>query len=313
MSALWVGICCFGIEIALQSLWIRKQLKWNVLNKQKDYGPQIDVEIKERTSTMGGLVFILLALAAAMAENTAEGWGMWTLPLLCGLIGLADDWMKFARISSEGFSSLRKLSVQIAVLTGWSLFYLRRWDVMWWPGWICPKWIALPLLIFLGVGLLNAINVTDGLDGLAAGCMVISLTVLLMWLRPEGMPLIRLAVSLGVSLGFLWHNFAPASVFMGDSGAHFLGGMLFSLAIQNGFLLALFPLSFLFGLEIISVAVQIVSIRKYRKKIFLMAPLHHHFQKMGWSDTKIVGKFWLVHLLGLTLIGEAVSYWVKSQ
>lgn len=147
--------------------------------------------------------------------------------------------------------------------------------------------------------MLNAVNVTDGLDGLAAGASAISL-LFLGFLVSRGFSAI--AIGLSITISFLWHNAYPAKIFMGDSGSHFLGGLLVSVAVCGGGALFVVPCGALFGIEILSVAIQIVAIRFFGKKVFLMSPVHHHFEILGWNETQIVVRFWIVHLLGISTL-----------
>ena len=107
---------------------------------------------------------------------------------------------------------------------------------------------------------------------------------------------------MGAGLAFLWFNTHPAQVFMGDVGAHFFAGLLLSLCVVSGAFIFIIPISFIFGLEIISVAIQIISIRSFNKKIFLMSPVHHHFEMLGWKETQIVTRFWIVHAAGMLIL-----------
>jgi phospho-N-acetylmuramoyl-pentapeptide-transferase len=220
-------------------------------------------------------------------------------PALSAFVGLADDFLKSGRRSSEGLRSLQKLFLQIAVTVPWACaaasdgVYLLPWLM------IGPS-IGIPLLVFLGVGLQNAVNVTDGLDGLAGGAIAISLASVPLWSGTDS-AVSAAAIGLAVILAFLWHNANPAQVFMGDVGSHLWAGLLISLCVEARSLLCIFPMAFIFGVEIVTVAVQIVAIRKFGRKVFRMSPLHHHFELLGWSEPKIVSRFWLAHTVGMTM------------
>ena len=112
-------------------------------------------------------------------------------------------------------------------------------------------------------------------------------------------------MAIALCLGFLWHNCNPASVFMGDVGAHFLAGLMLSLCICSGAVFYIIPACFFFGVEICSVAIQIVAIRRFHKKVFKMSPIHHHFEMSGWKETQIVTRFWIIHLLGVIFLCTA--------
>ena len=166
------------------------------------------------------------------------------------------------------------------------------------PGFVLSPTVAAIVLTILGVGILNAVNVTDGLDGLATGAMCISLGAAYFLIRGSSV-MLSIIVLLGALLAFLWDNSNPARVFMGDVGAHFLGAFLINLCVHSGQLGLVFPLAFLFGIELITVAIQIIAIRGFKRKVFLMSPLHHHFEMLGWSEVRIVVRFWILHLVGI--------------
>ena len=168
--------------------------------------------------------------------------------------------------------------------------------------------VFVAVVTFIGVGLQNAVNVTDGLDGLAAGCSLITFVALLpLTLLVGGGPIHGMynVMAICLCLGFLWHNCNPASVFMGDVGAHFLAGLMLSLCICSGGLFYIIPACFFFGVEICSVAIQIVAIRRFHRKVFKMSPIHHHFEMSGWKETQIVTRFWIIHLLGVIFLCTA--------
>ena len=291
-----------GLE--LQSILISVQRRLRVSQAQKSYGVGVDVELKAATPTMGGVAFIVIAFAAIIAELwlLTVNWAVlfWSLPIACGAIGFWDDWLKVTRKSSEGFSSLGKLAVQAAVASAWVMMADAKFGLFAWPG-TWPDWAAVPLTILGTVGMMNAVNVTDGLDGLAGGAFLISLGVLVCVLKISPFLVMDFAVLLGMVVAFLFYNTRPARIFMGDTGSHFLGGALVMLCVEGGAVLALIPAGFIFGLELLSSAVQIAAIRGFGKKIFKMAPLHHHFQRVGWDETKVTRRFLVVHAVGATL------------
>jgi phospho-N-acetylmuramoyl-pentapeptide-transferase len=225
---------------------------------------------------------------------------MMILPLGGALVGFIDDWLKFSRSSSEGLSSWHKLICQVAIVVPWALWVQFSVGIFLFPGLKLGTVAGSGLLVFLSVGFLNAVNITDGLDGLAAGCSLISFAAALLWLGPEIFPLC--VIGLGITGGFLWHNCHPAKVFMGDVGAHFLGGILISIAIWSHYLAALFPLAFMFGIETLSVILQLTSLKLRKKRLFRMSPIHHHFELVGWSEPQVVARFWLIHASGLALL-----------
>ncbi len=297
--AVWGG-GFFLLGLLLQRVWIGVQRRWSVGQAQKSYGVGIDVEIKAATPPMGGCVFLFMALLALLATWGSEALVFWSLPIAGGAIGLVDDGMKFFRKSSEGFRSLAKLKVQLVVCGAWALVVHLRGGLALWSGIPGPVWLVFPLAILGVSGMMNAVNITDGLDGLAGGCFLIALGALAFLLPSDGSGFNALAMVLlfAMASSFLFYNLHPARTFMGDTGAHFLGGALAALCVMNGRLLALIPVGFLFGVELLSSAVQIFTIRKLNRRVLLMAPLHHHFQRLGWDETLVTMRFWLVQAVG---------------
>lgn len=296
-TALWGG-GFFLLGVLLQYVWIGVQRRLSVVQAQKSYGIGIDVEIKAATPPMGGCVFLVLALLALVTTWGGEALLFWSLPIAGGAIGLADDGMKFFSRSSEGFRSLSKLKVQLAVCGIWVLLVLLRGDLALWTGLSGPAWLVFPVALLGVVGMMNAVNITDGLDGLAGGCFLIALGALAFLLPGSELNGTTLTLLFAMAASFLCFNLHPARTFMGDTGAHFLGGALAALCVMNGMLLALIPAGFLFGIELLSSAIQIFTIRKFNRRVFRMAPLHHHFQRLGWDETSVTMRFWLIQAVG---------------
>lgn len=296
------------LEIMLQKMWTAKMHKMKIEQVTKEYGPCWHEKTKMGTPTMGGIVFIPVIAAAALliyimngslpTERTAQ---ILSYPILAAVVGFIDDWLKYTKHSSDGLKSLQKLFLQIVVTLLWAYWVLPD-TLLVLPFLEIPKLPALLLVIFVGVGFQNAVNVTDGLDGLAAGCSMISLAGALLFLPNDNLVSLFAISGLGIALGFLWHNANPASVFMGDVGAHFFAGLLLSLCLASGAFIMIIPLGFLFGIEIISVAIQIFAIRRLKRKVFLMSPIHHHFEMLGWKETQIVLRFWIVHIVGMLVL-----------
>lgn len=303
------------LGIVLQKLWIElfSRFKWG--ETPKSYGPKRHVVLKAGIPTMGGVIFIVLSLIALTfvsndKSSIIDKFILWWLPFGGAAVGLTDDVIKIVRRSSEGLTSRQKLLGQFMVVLPWA--------------WITAKEVpfylisdsssvyfilTFVLLCFFAVGLYNALNITDGLDGLAAGASVISLVALLFVLEIEPCRL-SLVVGLACVLSFLWYNSYPARVFMGDVGAHFIAGLLMGNVAMSGDLLLIFPISFIFGIEIVSVILQVISFKCFRKRIFKMSPLHHHFELCGWPEEHIVVRFWLIHLMGISLLGALWTWQV---
>jgi len=272
----------------------------------KSYGPQSHIIHKQGTPSMGGIVFVCVAVLSIVlfslirSITLSRGLELWLFPLGCACIGLADDWLKYRNNSSEGLSSISKFSAQILLSIPWSIWFFHHHGLAWWPGLtIESPFIGMVMLVFVCVGIMNAVNVTDGLDGLATGCVILSLSSALLLLHlPRDLSTVGIT-GLVLSTSFLWYNAHPALVFMGDVGSHFFAGLIFVCCIYSGYFLALIPLCFLFGLEILSVSIQLLAIYFFKKKVFLMSPFHHHFELKGWSESQIVHRFWIIHGLGI--------------
>ena len=297
------GLLFFALSLILQFIWIKIQRRIHITQQQKWYGINIDNEIKSATPSMGGVVFLCLALISLCINPSWPALIFWSFPFLSGIIGFIDDWIKFRSHSSEGFSSLAKLKLQLLLCALWCMVVFMFGDFGLWPGvFDSCWWISIPVTFLVSAGTINAVNITDGLDGLAAGSFVISLAVMMILIpMNEFNTEIMIQLFFMVS-GFMFFNVRPAKTFMGDTGSHFLGGALAAMCIINGRTLAIIPVGFIFIIEMLSSAIQIFTIRKLNKKIFLMAPLHHHYQKKGLDETAVTIRFWLVHAVGSVML-----------
>jgi len=283
--------------------------------REREFGQVIREEgpeghhAKAGTPTAGGIV-IFVAISIPFLILSDYDWravGVYGAAVLCALLGFADDYLKLVHRRSLGLRGRVKLGVTIVVSIG-----------LWWVATqqagldetlrlrIIDYQIDLSALgglpylvvIYLVVaGTTNAVNLTDGLDGLAAGCAAI---VLLAYI---GITFITagfhdLAVLsgclVGACVGFLWFNAFPATVFMGDTGSLGLGGAIAGMAIMTKTEILLLLLGAIFVIEALSVLIQVFSFQTFRKRVFLMAPIHHHFELMAWSETKIILRFWIV-------------------
>ena len=306
--AIVAGILSLCGGLTLQFFLIKLQRRFQMTQVQKSYGVGIDVEVKGSTPTMGGLVFMATALVALGVRGGAEAFFFWALPVAGGAIGFWDDWLKVSRKSSEGFTSLRKLGVQVVIALIWVIWASLRGKLILWPGFEGPLWCVAPVVVVAAAGMMNAVNVTDGLDCLAGGAFFISLGVLSPLLVHVDFLFEVFAVLLGMIASFLFYNVRPARIFMGDTGSHFLGGALVALCVQGDMIVALIPAGFLFGIELLSSALQIIALRGFKRKIFRMAPLHHHFQRAGWDETTVTFRFLVVHAVGAALTAALCVY-----
>ena len=293
-------------EIAAQGSWIEWLRQRHVSQVQKAYGTHIDEEIKAKVPSMGGVVFILIGsgmMLTSMLRCDTGGIVFWSYPLLSAFVGLTDDLLKFRGNSSEGLRSKQKFVMQTVTTILWFVLLALQGKIpALWGSLSIGQWVW-PIAFFLAVGVQNSVNVTDGLDGLAAGGAAISFAAL-MFLSRE--PYYGAATGIALSLGFLWHNCHPAKVFMGDAGAHFLAGLMASCALMGNGVLVLIPAAAGFGIEMMSVVIQLIAIYGWGKRVFKMSPIHHHFQLSGWTEDMIVVRFWLIHLV-ITMVFSAAA------
>ncbi len=270
----------------------------------REEGPQ-GHHTKAGTPTMGGII-IFAAIAVPYLLLSQRKWlslGVFGVALACALLGFADDYTKIVKRRSLGLRARTKLVVTIAISLGlwWvatqkanitSTVDLRFADVSVDLGPLFPVFIYLVV-----AGTTTAVNFTDGLDGLAAGCAAIVLMAYIgiTFISTGEHDLTLLAACLvGACVGFLWFNSFPASIFMGDTGSLGLGGAIAGLAIMTNTAVLLILLGGIFVIEVLSVVIQVFSFQAFRKRVFLMAPIHHHFELQAWSETKIILRFWIV-------------------
>jgi phospho-N-acetylmuramoyl-pentapeptide-transferase len=278
--------------------------------RRREFGQQIRAEgpeghhQKAGTPTMGGVI-IFLAISIPFLILSNYDWrsiGVFGAAVACALLGFADDYTKLIRRRSLGLRARTKLAVTIAISLGlWfvatheahlaSTLRLRFVDYQ------IDLGPFYPVLIYLVVaGTTSAVNLTDGLDGLAAGCTaIVMLAYIGITFVATDYDLAMLAgCVVGACVGFLWFNAFPATIFMGDTGALGLGGAIAGLAVMTKTELLLILLGGIFVIEALSVVIQVVSFQSMRRRVFLMAPIHHHFELKAWSETKIILRFWIV-------------------
>ena len=282
---------------------------------------------KDGTPTLGGLIFIIPMIVTLLLL-----WFKGSISLTYNLVivifvflayallGFVDDFLKIYYKNNKGLSILFKLVVQTIIALVFFYIFIRnggspvlsisalnlRIDLGWTYG---------LFILFLLVGTSNAVNITDGLDGLAGGLSAIAflayglITWNTTWLAGYQEIAIFCFVLVGALLGFLLYNSHPAKIFMGDTGSLALGGSLAAIAILTRHELSLAVIGGVFVVEALSSLIQIFAIRKFHKKIFLMAPIHHHFEKLGWAERDIVKLFWVIGLL-LSMIMITYNVWL---
>ena len=279
--------------------------------RKREFGQQIREDgpqghhIKAGTPTMGG-VLIFLAVSVPFLILSDYEWrsiGVFGVAIACALLGFADDYIKLVRRRSLGLRARTKLGVTIAISL--ALWYVAEHKAHLAPtlrlrfvDYQIDLGIFYPVLIYFVVaGTTSAVNLTDGLDGLAAGCAAIVLLAYIgiTFITGADLDMAMLAGCLvGACVGFLWFNAFPATVFMGDTGSLGLGGAIAGLAVMTKTEVLLILLGGIFVIEALSVVIQVISFQTMRKRVFLMAPIHHHFELKAWSETKIILRFWIV-------------------
>jgi phospho-N-acetylmuramoyl-pentapeptide-transferase len=296
--------------------------------REKEFGQHIREEGPEGhhgkagTPTMGGLVLFLAVSVPflILSDYRAASLAVFGTALACMLLGFADDWVKLQKRRSLGLSARTKLVTQALIAIGlWLIVteYVENPDVLRLRLVDASVDLGLlyPLLIFLVLaGATNGVNLTDGLDGLAAGCAAIVLlafTAMTFITRGQEDLALLCACLVGGCVGFLWFNSFPAAIFMGDTGALGLGGAIAALAVITQTEILLLIIGGIFVIEALSVAIQVFAFQRFRRRVFLMAPIHHHFELLAWSETKIILRFWIVaaicSAIGFTLYQQSIQ------
>ena len=305
------------ITMLLMPPWIKFLKSSHIGQQVRDDGPETHL-VKQGTPTMGGLMMLIAVVATLLIVGylTTETFVLIAAVLLTGALGLFDDASKVVHERSLGLTPKGKLIGQFAIATVFCLVavnllgieptvsipFLYTFDlgilttVVPIGDGIAIPWLYLIFVNILLVGLCNAVNLTDGLDGLAAGTVMISMVVMAaIAFRTDLLePAILSAALAGTCIGFLWFNAYPADIFMGDTGSLALGMGLGCLAVVTKSEFIVIIVGGLFVAEALSVMIQVAHYKRTKKRIFLMAPLHHHFEKKGWSETKVVIRFWII-------------------
>jgi phospho-N-acetylmuramoyl-pentapeptide-transferase len=296
--------------------------------REREFGQHIREEGPEGhhgkagTPTMGGLVlFVAVSVPfLILSDYRAASLAVLGTTLASAALGFADDWIKLKKKRSLGVSARTKLLVQAATAIGLWLVVTQYVELeptlrLRFVDSSIDLGLGYPVLIFLVLaGATNGVNLTDGLDGLAAGCAaIVLLAFTAMTFITQGQQDLALlcACLVGACVGFLWFNSFPASVFMGDTGSLGLGGAIAAVAVLTKTEALLLVIGGIFVIEALSVAIQVFAFQRFRKRVFLMAPIHHHFELMAWSETKIILRFWIVaaicSAIGFTLYQASIA------
>lgn len=313
---------------------INRIRKLSMTQYVRDDGPQTHLK-KEGTPTMGGIMIILSVVSSVLM------WGDLTNKFILimiasitgfGLVGFADDYMKVIRKNPKGLRGWYKFSAQIAlaIAIGFTFYqdpndiYIAKLSIPFFKKWLIDLgWLYIPFTILVIVGSSNAVNLTDGIDGLAIGLVAVaslanavfvyisghsgfSQYLNVLYLPGTGELTVFCGAMFGASLGFLWYNCYPAEIFMGDVGSLSLGGALGTLAVITKQEIVLAVVGAIFVIETFSVIIQVASFKLTGRRVFKMAPIHHHFEVKGWPEPKVIIRFWIVGialaLLSLTTL-----------
>jgi phospho-N-acetylmuramoyl-pentapeptide-transferase len=282
---------------------------------------------KAGTPVMGGVLILLAASLAflALSRYTTAALTVFFTTVACGSIGFADDFIKLTHRRSLGLSGRWKLLLLalVTAVVGW-LAHRRGLDTnldVPGVGELPLGWFYFPFLFLVVAGAANGVNLTDGIDGLAAGTGIIAMTTFTIMavfttirsgqFGDQSVAYLDMAILggalIGAGVGFLWYNAFPAEVFMGDTGSMAIGGALAGFAIMMGAEVLLVLIGGIFVIEALSVMIQVFTFKYMGRRVFLMTPIHHHFEMKAWSHTKIMVRFWIVTAI-LCAVGFALYY-----
>ena len=312
----------------LTLIFMPRLIKW-LKSKQAEQpirkcGPETHLA-KQGTPTLGGLMILITGTIATLLWANLANPYIWVLLfafLGMGLTGFVDDYTKLTKHSSDGISARQKLFWQftIAGIVCLALIHLTgsMGTILTVPFFknffIDMSFFYIPFVLVVIVGASNAVNLTDGLDGLVSLPVIMSTLVFMViaylvgrtdyaaylqihYIKDAGEMTVMGGALVGATLGFLWYNAHPAQVFMGDTGSLALGGFLGAIAVATKHEIVLAISGLIFVVEALSVMIQVGSYKLRKKRVFLMAPIHHHFEKLGWSETTVVVRFWIMSIL----------------
>ena len=320
-------VVAIAVTMVLMPAWIKFLKSSHIGQQVRDDGPESHL-VKQGTPTMGGVIMLVSVILTALVVGhpTPETFALLIATVLTGCLGLIDDAEKVVKERSLGLTPKAKLVGQFVIATVFGLVAVNVMGIA--PtveipfvytfdlgvltthfGSVEVPWLYILFVDILLMGMCNAVNLTDGLDGLAAGTvMIVMIVMAAIAYRSDMLDSAIFAAALaGACVGFLWFNSFPADIFMGDTGSLALGMALGCLAVFTKSEFIVLVIGGLFVAEALSVMIQVFYYKKTHKRIFLMAPLHHHFEKKGWSETKVVVRFWIVSGV-LAALGFAVYF-----
>ena len=296
----------------------------------REDGPKSHLESKKGTPTMGGLLIIGTSLIATLLWSNLSNpfiWSLLIIYLIYAGIGFADDYVKVTKNSSNAITGPHRLMmefaaslVSIAIISYFTAEEHRfALTIPYFKDWLINlSWFYIPFAMFVIVGTANSVNLSDGLDGLAGGLCVIAFAAFAAIMFATGLEgnidptnstgpitaetVVLIGAVIGGCIAFLWFNGNPAEIFMGDTGSLALGGLLGTIAVAGKQEILLAIIGGIFVVEALSDIIQVFWYKRTKRRVFLMAPIHHHFEQLGWKETKVVMRFWIVGLI-LALLG----------
>jgi phospho-N-acetylmuramoyl-pentapeptide-transferase len=330
LRAILSALTSLAMALLLGPALIRRLAHRQIGQTVRDDGPQTHLQ-KAGTPTMGGTLILLAILVSTLLWADLRSLYVWIVlgvTVAFGLLGFADDYRKLVLRDPKGLTVREKLFWQMLVAIGVGVILFLKADAPQSTSLLVPYlkdvliplgWVFIPFVCLVIVGTSNAVNLTDGLDGLAimptvlvggalglfawvAGNAIFSRYLGIPYVAGAGELLVICSAMAGAGLGFLWFNTYPAQVFMGDIGALSLGGALGTVAVIARQEVVLLIMGGIFVAEAVSVMMQVASFKMTGKRIFRMAPLHHHFELKGWAEPKVIVRFWIVTVI-LVLVG----------
>ena len=311
------AIIAFVLVMAMGPVVVPFLHKFKFGQTVRDDGPQSHLK-KNGTPTMGGVMMIISILITTLlrAKLSTEI----LMALLCmfgfGMVGFIDDFIKIKMTRSLGLTAIQKIVLQVALALIISIYKFKtigsgvQFIVPFSQTGINIGILYVPVMLIVILGTVNAVNLTDGLDGLASGITAVVSTFFILFAfviaNNAGISQIA-AATLGACIGFMWFNVNPAKVFMGDTGSMALGGAVTAFALFTNSVLIIPIVGGIYFAEALSVIIQVLYYKKTKKRIFKMAPLHHHYEQCGWPETKVVFIFWIVSIV-LAWIGVVAMF-----
>ncbi|MGL5507317.1 MAG: phospho-N-acetylmuramoyl-pentapeptide-transferase [Paraclostridium sp.] len=302
----YTAMISFLIVVILGPIFIPMLTKFKFGQTVRDDGPQTHLQ-KNGTPTMGGIMMIVAILVTVLTRNkVSSDMAIGLMSIVgFGFVGFVDDFLKIKFKRSLGLRAWQKIVMQIALATILAYYQYTAspsatiFTIPFTTFTFDLGIMYVPVMVFIILGTVNAVNLTDGLDGLASGVTVIVSTFFMLLASSYGNTEVAIlaAATVGACIGFLGFNSYPAKVFMGDTGSMALGGAVISFAVLTNSVLIIPIVGGIYFAEAISVILQVGSYKLRKKRIFKMAPIHHHFEQCGWPETRVIFVFWITTIL----------------